>query len=194
MRSGSTARDAGGAESGYFQRRSIMLKGRRAIDAPLLRTVERPMWLASALRRKYATAARRRSRQLPPAATSPRPHSPAAAKPGSQDRDPPAPPLPYVAATPRNHHVTTEEPARSEERLDPRRAEAAARRVVTTGVLDRRYKRAAWQVTKLIVALPLVIGLGWELAQRKFMGKEQKVPPMPTPPQGHGAGGSGTEN
>lgn len=45
------------------------------------------------------------------------------------------------------------------------------------GVLDPRYKHAAWQVTKIIVALPIVLVLGWELLQRRFMGGEKKEKP-----------------
>jgi hypothetical protein len=33
-------------------------------------------------------------------------------------------------------------------------------------------------VTAIIVMLPIVIGLGYELFQRRFLGKERKVVPV----------------
>lgn len=56
---------------------------------------------------------------------------------------------------------------------DPARGLEAARRVVTEGVLDPRYQRAARSYTAIIVALPLALYLSYELYQRRFMGKAQ---------------------
>jgi hypothetical protein len=67
---------------------------------------------------------------------------------------------------------------------NPERGAEAAARYVKEGVLDKRYAGAARRATALIVAMPLVIGLGYELYQRRFNGKERKrvpvVEPMPT--------------
>jgi hypothetical protein len=57
---------------------------------------------------------------------------------------------------------------------NPERGLEAAKNVVRSGKLDERYRRAAWQYTKIICLLPLVIYLSWELYQRRFLGKEQK--------------------
>jgi hypothetical protein len=62
---------------------------------------------------------------------------------------------------------------------DPSRGLEATYKVVREGVLEPRYKQAAKAYTRLIVALPLAIYLGWELYRRRFFGVEQK--PFPPP-------------
>lgn len=61
---------------------------------------------------------------------------------------------------------------------NPARGMEATRRVVREGVLDPRYKAAATRVTALICATPIVLYLTWELYQRRFNGKGQKVRPV----------------
>ncbi|KAI6816187.1 hypothetical protein KC332_g10752 [Hortaea werneckii] len=62
------------------------------------------------------------------------------------------------------------------------RALEASRRYITEGFKDPRYRSAARRVTAIICALPLALYLSYELFQRRFMGKEQKV--RPTKPSG----------
>lgn len=57
---------------------------------------------------------------------------------------------------------------------DIERGIEASKRFVKTGVLDPRYKQGEKYWTRLIVALPLVIGIGWILLQRRFGNREQK--------------------
>ncbi|WPH02095.1 Hypothetical protein R9X50_00495000 [Acrodontium crateriforme] len=52
---------------------------------------------------------------------------------------------------------------------------AASQQVVRTGVLPARYRPAARKIISIICALPIALYLSWELYQRRFMGKEQKV-------------------
>ncbi|RMZ06618.1 hypothetical protein D0862_04566 [Hortaea werneckii] len=58
------------------------------------------------------------------------------------------------------------------------RALEASRRYITEGFKDPRYRSAARRVTAIICALPLALYLSYELFQRRFMGKEQKVRPV----------------
>lgn len=60
---------------------------------------------------------------------------------------------------------------------DPERGRRAAEQVVRTGKLDERYKDPAKKVNRIIIAMPLVIYLGWVLWQRRFEGVEQKTFP-----------------
>ncbi|KAI6867831.1 hypothetical protein KC338_g4267 [Hortaea werneckii] len=62
------------------------------------------------------------------------------------------------------------------------RALEASRRYITEGFKDPRYRSAARRVTAIICALPLALYLSYELFQRRFMGKEQKI--RPTKPSG----------
>ena len=48
----------------------------------------------------------------------------------------------------------------------------ASQRVVRDGVLDPRYRSAARKVGAIIIALPFVFFLGYELAMRRFAGKQ----------------------
>lgn len=64
-------------------------------------------------------------------------------------------------------HQQGREPKQQFEQVkDVSRAEAAARRVVSEGYLDPRYRPVARRVIALIVSLPIVIVFGWELLQR----------------------------
>ena len=75
------------------------------------------------------------------------------------------------------------------EARNPARGMEAAQRVVREGVLDPRYRPAARRVTALLCALPIAIGLGYELFRRRFLGGEQrKIPRRRT----HGEGESTT--
>ncbi|KAI7546845.1 hypothetical protein KC331_g5362 [Hortaea werneckii] len=58
------------------------------------------------------------------------------------------------------------------------RALEASRRYITEGFKDPRYRSAARRVTAIICALPLALYLSYELFQRRFMGKEQKLRPV----------------
>ena len=65
--------------------------------------------------------------------------------------------------------------------LDPpdlARGVEASQRYMATGVVDKRYKSAGRRVTAIICTVPIVIVLGMELYQRRFIGKEMKVRPM----------------
>lgn len=57
---------------------------------------------------------------------------------------------------------------------DPARGYEASRRVVRQGVLDERYKRGARAYTRIIVAMPIVIYLTYELYRRRFLGVERR--------------------
>jgi len=57
----------------------------------------------------------------------------------------------------------------------------AAQRYVREGILDPRYRPAARRVTAIICALPLALYLTYELFERRFMGKEQKIRPIKKP-------------
>ncbi|KAH9822879.1 hypothetical protein Tdes44962_MAKER00707 [Teratosphaeria destructans] len=103
-----------------------------------------------------------RSPKSPPQPPAPPPSTP---KPRSflSRLNPFAPPEPPQPAAP-----VVKEPQ------DISRGWEATRKVITTGVLEPRYRPAARRVTAIIVGLPIVIGLGYELFQRRFMGKERK--------------------
>ncbi|KAI7160166.1 hypothetical protein KC349_g3670 [Hortaea werneckii] len=58
------------------------------------------------------------------------------------------------------------------------RALEASRRYITEGFKDPRYRSAARRITAIICALPLALYLSYELFQRRFMGKEQKMRPV----------------
>lgn len=76
-----------------------------------------------------------------------------------------------------NRLFSTRDPAPPSPSQPPRdlvRGLEASRRVVRDGVLDPRYRPAARKVTAIIVAMPMVIYLGYELAMRRFGGKEVK--------------------
>lgn len=72
---------------------------------------------------------------------------------------------------------------------DPARGYEAARKVVKQGVLDERYKRGAKAYTRIIVAMPLVIYLSYELYRRRFLGVEQKKLPAVGEKKGGGVEG-----
>lgn len=57
---------------------------------------------------------------------------------------------------------------------DPARGMEAAKRVVTTGKLDARYKGAARRYTAIICATPIAIYLSYVLYGRLFLGVERK--------------------
>nr|POE77575.1 hypothetical protein CFP56_09222 [Quercus suber] len=58
---------------------------------------------------------------------------------------------------------------------DPKRGLEAARTAIVTGKLDPRYRSARNRVLTIMVALPFVIVLSYELMQRRFYGKVKKV-------------------
>ena len=58
---------------------------------------------------------------------------------------------------------------------DPARGIEASKQVVREGQLHPRYKAAAKSYTRIVVLSPLIIWLSYELYQRRFMGKEQKI-------------------
>ncbi|KAK5110284.1 hypothetical protein LTR62_006137 [Meristemomyces frigidus] len=62
-----------------------------------------------------------------------------------------------------------------DEPKDIARGFEATQRAVQTGILDPRYRPAAWQVTKILCALPIVIVVGYHLIGRGFGWEEQKV-------------------
>ena len=72
---------------------------------------------------------------------------------------------------------TTNAAAPSIEPRDPARGLEAAKRVVTTGKLDARYKGAARRYTALICATPVALYLTYELYRRLFMGVRPKEMP-----------------
>lgn len=123
----------------------------------------------------YSTARSTRQSQPPP---EPRPYKsiPAEQKP-SKHPDQPEPPSPAA----KGGFLSALWPRRSPSlpRLntgpqDPARGIEATRRVVKEGVLDPRYRPVARRVTALMCGLTLSIGLGYELFQRRFMGRERK--------------------
>ncbi|KAK5696992.1 hypothetical protein LTR17_024117 [Elasticomyces elasticus] len=67
---------------------------------------------------------------------------------------------------------------RKNEPGDIARGLEASQRVVRDGILDPRYRPAARRVTAIICALPIALYLSYELFERRFMGKEQKVRPV----------------
>lgn len=50
-------------------------------------------------------------------------------------------------------------------------------------MIDPKYKKAGRNITAIIAAMPLVLGLGWMLLQRLMGWKEQKVPKIKTQDQ-----------
>lgn len=62
---------------------------------------------------------------------------------------------------------------------DPERGIAAAQRVVTSGVLDARYKAGARRWITLIIGLVVAIGLTPEVWRRTMMGEKRKEVPAP---------------
>ena len=72
---------------------------------------------------------------------------------------------------------TTNATAQSIDSRDPARGLEAAKRVVTTGKLDERYRGAARRYTALICATPIAIYLTYELYRRLYMG----IQPMEIP-------------
>ncbi|KAF2768815.1 hypothetical protein EJ03DRAFT_351828 [Teratosphaeria nubilosa] len=134
-------------------------------------TLHKPMMPPACWRRYYSTGRPPPPRPYQLAERSPKPSpQPPAPPSGPKPRsflswlNPFAPPEPPQPATP-----VVKEPQ------DLSRGWEATRRVITTGVLEPRYRPAARRVTAIIVGLPIVIGLGYELFQRRFMGKARKV-------------------
>ncbi|TKA23288.1 hypothetical protein B0A50_07345 [Salinomyces thailandicus] len=76
------------------------------------------------------------------------------------------------------------------------RGEEASLRYVRSGYKDPRYRAASWRVLTIISVSPLVIYLSYELFQRQFRGKMQKVRPVVgSKKDGDADGdGDGTEN
>ena len=140
------------------------------------------VWSLARLPRKRALYA---TKTAPP---EPRPYKPIApservSRPGpSQTAEQAA--QAAQAATPKKKSLITRlfslrpEEAQINEPRDIARGIAATQRVVSTGVLDPRYRPASRRILAIIVALPLVIGLGYELFQRRFFGKERKARPV----------------
>lgn len=60
------------------------------------------------------------------------------------------------------------------EHKDPARGLEASLRVAQGEKLDKRYRPASRRVLTIIVGIPFIIVLGWELYQRRFMGKEKR--------------------
>ena len=99
-------------------------------------------------------------------------------------RHPPIPEDPVPAPEPQRGifswfggRPNIEAAAKPAEPLDPARGVEAAKRVVREGVLDEKYRPAARRVTAIFCALPIVIGLSYELYGRLFLGVEQKTIP-----------------
>ncbi|KAK0782765.1 hypothetical protein LTS02_012069 [Friedmanniomyces endolithicus] len=107
----------------------------------------------------------------------------------------PIPPSERVSKTPQNEAIEVtkppkqslirrlfstrpEQPGSNAEPRDITRGLEASQRVVRDGILDARYRPAARRVTAIICALPIAIYLSYELFERRFMGKEQKVRPV----------------
>lgn len=140
-----------------------------AASAPMRGAVKRirsPRWPRSPHQiRRYANAAPPpREYQKPPAKAKPAievtPEEPAK-KPGLLSRLLPKPRRDPAVYGPK----------------DPERGMEAAQRVVKTGQLDDRYKGAARRYTLIVVMLPLVIYLPYELYKRRFLGVERKQIP-----------------
>ena len=112
----------------------------------------------------------------PPPAREYRPAKPA------QRPKPTPPPIEELVSAPKPSLLSRILPKREPKPLregpeDLERGFEASRRVVTEGVLDKRYKNAAKVYTRLIVALPLAIYLSYELYRRRFLGVEKKAIP-----------------
>lgn len=98
-------------------------------------------------------------------------------------RAPPPPQIYKRSATQQPAESTTVEPpiaqpAPKDARFGPRdleRGRQASLKAAQTGKLDARYKPAARRVLAIIVSLPVVIVLGYELFQRRFGDKQQKI-------------------
>ncbi|KAK3073759.1 hypothetical protein LTR53_004395 [Teratosphaeriaceae sp. CCFEE 6253] len=107
-------------------------------------------------------------RPLPPTERSPKPP----AEPSETTKSPQQNFIRRLFSTRSEPHLPPPEPA------DPARGLEASRRVVMGGVLDPRYRSAAWRVTAAMCAMPFAIYLSYELFERRFRGKEQRVRPV----------------
>lgn len=156
----------------------------RAISSPIARA-----YIAQSTRRASTHPARTQPPPPPPPRPFHRPPPPPlegtteAEEPGTPTAQPRQGPLRHIwpfskgiAATPSLPPLPVQAANWTEPR-DPERGRRAAEQVVRTGKLDERYRDPAKKVNRIIIAMPLVIYLGWVLWQRRFEGVEQKTFP-----------------